>query len=283
MDDTPIQRPRSTSARRRGRPASAPAGRDTGKVQAIHRALELLEAMSERPQGITLTELARRADLAPSTTHRLLKSLEQMQFVRHDEERSLWQVGVKAFTVGSAFLQARDLVATARPFMRRLMEESGESVNLAVAQDRAAVLLTQVECQEMIRALGRPGGRAPMHCSGMGKALLAAMSEHERAAVLAEARLERFTPKTLATIEELQRDLEIIRARGFAVDDEEFAVGLRCVAAVIHDEHGEATAAVSLSGPSARITDERLDALGALVATTAGEITAALGGRAPTG
>jgi len=275
--------------RRRGRPPgrgkgeAAPGGgrRDTTQVQAIHRALRLLEAMSEAPQGIALTALAETADLAPSTTHRLLKSLEQMRFVQHDDERSLWLIGVNAFAVGNAFLEARDHVAIARPFMRRLMEESGESVNLAVLDDGAAVYLSQVECREMMRALARPGGRAPLHASGVGKALLAARPVRERRTLIGRTALTAFTDKTVADADALHAVLDATARRGWAIDDEEYAPGLRCVAAPLWNEHGEPVAAVSLSGPSARVTDERLAELGALAARTAAEITAAMGGRQP--
>lgn len=283
MDDVPANPPDTVTdaPRRRGRPRGGGARRDTTQVQAINRALTLLEAMSRSPQGIALTALAEQVDLAPSTTHRLLKSLEQMRFVQHDDERSLWLIGVNAFAVGNAFLEARDFVAIARPFMRRLMEESGESVNLAVLDGDTAVYLSQVECREMMRALARPGGKAPLHSSAVGKALLAARPAEERRALVGRLTLTAFTEKTIARPDALLDALDDSAARGWAVDDEEYALGLRCVAAALYNEHGEPVAAVSLSGPSARVTDERLAELGTLVARTAREITAALGGREP--
>ncbi len=274
---TPSARP----ARKRGRPAGGKGRHETGHVQAVGRALALLELIAQIPDGIALTALAEGLGLPPSTTHRLLKTLEQMRFVQHDEERSLWLIGAKAFSVGIAFLQARDFVSVARPFMRRLMEESGESVNLAILDNDAAVLLSQVECRQVMRALERPGGRAPLHSSGLGKALLAALSESGLAALLDRIELTAFTENTIDSADRLKRELVSVRWRGYAVDDEEFVPGLRCIAAVIHGEFGEALASISLSGPSARITDNRIDELGALVVRTAAEITTALGGDVP--
>lgn len=268
-------------ARRRGRPAGTGNNRGTGQVQAIHRALSLLEYMAEAPAGVALTVLAEQAGLAPSTTHRLLKSLEHMGFVQHDLERSLWLVGVKAFSVGNAFLRARDFVAAARPFMRRLMEESGESVSLAVLEDGAAVYLSQVECREMMRALAKPGGRAPLHASGVGKALMAELEPCALGALIDTLDFPAFTDNTLTSADALRQELNTVRRLGYARDDEEFAPGLRCVAAAIHDEHGEALAAVSLSGPTARIGDSRFDEFGRAVAATAADITHAIGGIAP--
>ena len=266
-------------AKRRGRPARAPEGPQPGQVQSLVRALTLLEHLSLREHGATLTDAAQAAGLAASTAHRLLKSLEQMGFVSQDEERGLWFVGVKAFTVGSAFVRARDVVAIARPFMRELMEESQETVNLAVLDQGEPVYLTQIECRQMIRAHALPGARPPAHCSGVGKALLATLPEARVAAIVQRRGLPRFTEKTITTLPALNAELARIRERGWAADDEENSLGMRCAASVLRDEHGEAIAAISLTGPIARMTDQKLAELGALVRATAAKITAALGGR----
>ena len=267
-------------ARRRGRPASGNATRESGQVQSLTRALTLLVEIAGSDGGASLSELAHRAGLPPSTAHRLLKSLEQMGFVQHDHQRALWNVGVQAFMVGNAFLRSRDVVEIARPYMRRLMEESGESVNLGVLDGREVVFLAQVECREVMRVLARPGGRTPLHCSGLGKALLSALPT-EITRTLIGNHIPRFTDKTLATHEAMERDMALSRQRGYAIDDEEYAAGLRCVAAPIHDEYGEPMAAISLSGPSARLTDARLKLLGEMVARTAQAVTGAVGGHLP--
>lgn len=266
-------------AKRRGRPARAAQRRQPSQVQALVRALTLLEHVSRNEHGVTLSDAAHAAGLAASTAHRLLKSLEQMDFVAQDEERGLWFVGVKAFTIGSAFVRSRDVVAVARPFMRELMERAGETVNLAVLDRDEPVYLTQIECRQMIRAHALPGARAPIHCSGVGKALLATLPDARVAAIAQRRGLARHTPKTIVSLPALRAELERVRERGWAVDDEEQSLGMRCVASVLRDEHGEAIAAISLAGPIARLSDERLRELGALVRATAAKITAALGGR----
>ncbi|MBU0725805.1 MAG: helix-turn-helix domain-containing protein [Alphaproteobacteria bacterium] len=269
--------------RRRGRPASGKTTRDGNHVQSLTRALSLLVEIADSDGGASLSELAHRVGLPPSTAHRLLKSLEQQGFVQHDLQRALWHVGVQAFTVGNGFLRNRDVVEIARPHMRRLMEESGESVNLGILEAAELVYLAQVECREVMRVLARPGGRAPLHCSGMGKALLAALPDDQASRMLtgtaSRKGLARFTDKTISTTEAMQRELAAIRQRGYSIDDEEYAAGLRCVAATVHDEHGEPMAAISLSGPSARMTDPRLRQLGDMVARAAQTITRAVGGR----
>jgi IclR family acetate operon transcriptional repressor len=270
-----------TKPRKRGRPAGAGSTASTGLTQSLVRGMALLERLAEADRGISLTDLAQQVGLAPSTTHRLLNTLEQKRFVHQDEELGLWFIGVKAFRVGNAFLYHRDFVAQSRPFLHRLMEQSGETANLAVLDSGEAVFLTQVECQEMMRMIVRLGSRAPLHASGVGKALLAALPEPEVSAILHKRGLTRFTASTIDTPAKLRAALNTIRSLGYAIDDEEHAVGLRCVAATVHDEYGEPLAAISLSGPKARIPDPRIPELGFLVARTAADITDSLGGRLP--
>jgi IclR family acetate operon transcriptional repressor len=258
-----------------------PAKAASGQVQSLLRALALIDRLAEAEHGASVTELARDVGLPASTAHRLLTTLEQERYVAFDLERRLWSVGVQSFVVGSAFLRNRGVVPLARPRMRRLMEETGETVNLAVEDEGEAVYLTQVECRQMMRAFARPGGRVPLHCSGVGKALLAALDPEEGAAAAGRRGLARMTPRTIVEPDRLRADLARVRERGYAVDDEEHAVGLRCVAAVAFDEFAHPAAAISVSGPLVRIGDERLAELGLAVRQAADALTRAYGGKLP--
>ena len=251
------------------------------QVQSLVRALTLLNALSEADEGIALTELAQQVGLTTSTAHRLLTTLQQERYVHFHGERRVWSVGVQAFIAGKAFLKTRSVVASARTQMRALMEESEETVNMAVEDQYEAVYLSQVECRQMMRVFARPGGRVPLHCSSVGKALLMAMPDNELARVLHQRGLPRLTSKTISTPAALRRDLQQAREQGYAIDDEEHAVGLRCIAAPIFNENAEALAAISLSGPMARIADARIPLLGDLVRRKADAISAQLGGVLP--
>jgi IclR family transcriptional regulator, acetate operon repressor len=255
--------------------------RASGQVQSLSRALKLLNALAVHSQGLSLSEVAGHVGLPNSTAHRLLTTLQNERYVRFDSERSVWLIGVQSFCVGTAFVRSRDLVTIARPYMRRLMEQSGETVNLAISDRGEVIYIAQVETQKMMRAIAGPGGRAPMHCSGVGKALLAAADDAVAEKLMANMELHRETAQTLITVQDLQRDLVQVRAQGYAVDNEENAIGLRCVAAVIYDEHGAPLAALSVSGPTARITEQRIPLLGEAVAGIAAEITAEIGGQWP--
>ena len=250
-------------------------------VQSLARAMNLLTILGESETSLSLTELARSAVLPPATAHRLLTTLQHERYVRFEAATRTWSIGVQAFVTGNGFLKTRNIVDFARPHMRRLMEAAGETVNLAVVDGGEAVYLAQVECNEMMRMLAPPGARSPLHCSGVGKAMLAALPGMKWRAMLGDRPLRRFTPATLVTHEALEQDLARIRVRGYAIDDEEHALGLRCVAAVIHDETGRPLGGLSLSGPRIRMADERIDGLGLLVKSAARTISADLGGRPP--
>lgn len=251
-----------------------------GQVQSLGRALSILERLAEA-DGMTLTDLAQSVGLAPSTTHRLLTTLQQRRFAAFDEEYGVWVIGVGAFNVGNAFLRNRRIVTLGRPVMRRLMEDVGETVNLAVQDQNELVYVTQFESHAPMRAFFRPGRRAPMHASAVGKAMLAEMDDAVLTEVLHQKGMPRFTAKTIVDPAELRRELQRIRERGWAVDDEEHTVGMRCVAATIHNEHGEVIAGISLSGPSVRVTENRLGELGARIVAAANAITEQIGGSGP--
>lgn len=249
------------------------------QVQSLVRALSILNALAESDDGMTLTEIAQQVKLPPSTAHRLLTTMQHERYVSFDGERTLWFVGVQAFSVGNAFTKNRNLSQIARPYMRALMEDSGETVNLAVADGGEVIFLSQVECRKMMRALVTPGRRALMHCSGVGKALLAFLPESELESVVAKHGLPKITERTLVSTGALEKDLERARQRGYALDDEEHAVGLRCVAGVVRDETGSPIAALSLSGPAARIPNDHIEQLGLKVRRVCADLSREYGGK----
>ncbi|MEY8713254.1 transcriptional repressor IclR [Mangrovibacter phragmitis] len=266
------KKPRSAAA------APAPA---TGQVQSLTRGLKLLEWIAESGSNVALTELAQQAGLPNSTTHRLLTTLQQQGFVRQVGELGHWAIGAHAFIVGSSFLQSRNLLAIVHPELRKLMEASGETVNLAVLDmsDHQAIIIDQVQCTQLMRMSAPIGGKLPMHASGAGKAFLANLNEDQVSGLLHRQGLHAYTPATLTSPLLLKEDLLQIRKRGYSFDDEEHALGLRCIASCLYDEHKEPFAAISISGPISRITDDRVTELGAMVIKATRELTLAWGGQ----
>lgn len=264
----------------RGRPRSPKIAIAGGAVQALDRGLALLEILAEE-DGLTLSELSRRSGVSASTVHRVLLTLESRAYVQHDMERGLWLVGVGAFKTGSAFLRNRRIASMGRTTMHGLMEASGETVNLGIEDNGEVVFISQVESHDTLRAFFRAGSRGAMHASGVGKALLAEFPEHRVRQICARHRLERFTEHTITDLARFLRELAEGRSRGWALDDEERSLGMRCVAAPIFNEHGEAIAGVSVSGPAVRVTPGKLDDYGPMVRRAADEITLSIGGRLP--
>jgi IclR family acetate operon transcriptional repressor len=267
---------------RRGRTPGKP-GAATVQVQSLTRGLSLLEALAKAEGGLTLTDLAQRVQLAPSTAHRLLATLEKMGYVYQGGELGRWYIGLQAFTVGTSFLANRDFVAQSHPYMRRLMEQSGETANLGILDGTDAVFIDQVQCREMMRTIVKLGSRVPLHASGVGKAIFAAMPDEQIDAILKVKGLPRITSNTITSPETMWASIRVIRQRGWSFDDEEHALATRCVAAPIYNEHAEVLGAISLAGPSSRLPDDRIKQLGPLVAHTAEELTRRLGGRWPLG
>ncbi|PSJ64259.1 HTH-type transcriptional regulator BhcR [Pseudaminobacter soli (ex Li et al. 2025)] len=270
----------ATEKRQRGRPRSFNPQPDNASVQSLDRALRILAIVAEG-NGLSLSEIAASSGLAASTAYRMLTTLESHGMVEFDKIEQLWSIGVETYRMGSAFLRRRKLVDRARTVMQDLMEKTGETANLGVAEEDCVIFVNQVETHQAIRAFFRPGTRTSFHASGIGKAILAYLPTERVTAIVHKAGLERHTPKTLADEGALARDLADIRARGWSVDDEERYPGMRCVAAAIFNEAGEPVGGVSVSGPTVRVTPERLAEIGPLVHYAAAEVTRMIGGVEP--
>lgn len=267
------------AGRRRGRPRDWDDKTDQNTIKSLDRAMQVLAHLGGH-SGLSLSEIATDLDQSPATVYRILVTLERRGLVELDPADQHWHVGARAFVIGSRFLRRTSLAERARPIMRALMEQSGETANLGVVQGDAVLFLGQVETQETIRAFFPPGTLSPLHASGIGKALLAQMPEERREQVLRSADLTAYTPHTLTDADALRRDLAAIRARGYAVDDEERNPGMRCIAAAVFDLHGEAVGGLSVSGPSSRVDPASTERLGRMVARAAADLSRALGGEA---
>ncbi|MFV0244188.1 MAG: HTH-type transcriptional regulator BhcR [Qingshengfaniella sp.] len=266
-----------TEKRPRGRPKSPFTDTSGTTIQALDRGLMVLRTLAEET-GQTLSDLSTAVGLPISTLHRILLTLEAQHFARFDDHSQTWSVGVEAFRTGSSFLRQTNLLEAGRPIMRQLMEETGETANMAIRDQDEVVFIGQVETHQPIRAFFRPGARSAMHASGIGKALLAAMPRQEVSRIVDRTGLTRFTDSTLSDPTALLADLDRIRARGWSVDDEERYHGMRCVAATIYDSFGSPVGGISVSGPTARMDSAAIGLLGPLVRRAADGLSERIGG-----
>ncbi|WP_420859531.1 IclR family transcriptional regulator [Marivivens marinus] len=265
--------------RSRGRPRSAFTESTAPTLQALDRALLVLEHLA-RAEDRTLTGISEALDIPAPTTHRILTTLQNRGFAAFDNAAQTWAVGIEAYRTGSAYLRRTTLLDAARPVMRHLMEATGETANLAVQDGTEVVFVGQVESRNPIRAFFHPGTRTAMHASGTGKAILAALPRDRRDRLIGSMQLTAFTGSTLSHRPVLEADLDKTAARGWSFDREERHIGMSCMGAAIRDARGEVVGGISISGPSARFTEARLAAFGAEVARAAAEISAAIGATA---
>nr|WP_280178562.1 HTH-type transcriptional regulator BhcR [Methylobacterium gnaphalii] len=247
-----------------------------GRIQAVDRTLDVIEALAER-EGSTLTELSLRLGQPVATIYRILITLESRRYVEVNSDTQEWHVGSQVYRMGAAFLRRSDVVELSRPVMRSLMAETGETSNLGIEKSGKVLFVSQVETQKSIRAFFPPGTLSPMHASGIGKALLSAYDDNRLERFLRAVSLDPFTETTLISREGLIADLRVARDRGFALDDEERTVGMRCIASCIRNTYGEVVAGISISGPTNRLPDDKIEELGVQVKKAAEEISSRLG------
>src|SRR5438445_1876245 len=259
---------------------SHPDPRDGG-VQSVDRALLIIETLAEDDEGYRLSDLAVRTGLSTSTVHRLLATMEKRRFVQFDRYESKWHVGAQSFAVGATFARRRNFVAQAMPYLRKLRDQTRETANLAVVDDESIIVLTRMESREIMRSLTKVGGRVAMVASGVGQAVPSTHSDEDVNAIIRHHGMPRLTEKSIVRASDLFRELTKVQRQGFAVDDEEACMGLRCIAAVVYNDNSEPLAAISVSGMTSRIADARLATLGETVREVATELTLALGGVMP--
>lgn len=238
----------------------------------------VLGVLAER-DGISLSELSERSKQSSATVYRVLVTLQSREIVEFEEHTQLWYIGAGAFRIGSVFLNRTNILQRSRPVMQNLMRLIGETANLGIERNDWVLFVSQVESSHTIRAFFPPGTRNPMHASGIGKTLMANFSKDRVKKIITEQGLERFTDKTITDPDHLFSELESIKRKGFAVDDEERTEGMRCIAAPIFDAYGDPIAGLSISGPTFRIPQNATTKIGEIVSESAQAVTKDLGGQ----
>ncbi len=247
-------------------------------IQSVGRAFSILEQFSSDERALGVTNIAKRVGLHKSTCFGLLHTLQQLGYIQHDAESGQYSLGLKAFELGQAYIGGMDLRNVTHPFLLEVVERTKETVHLVVPEGRRAVYIDKVEAPHAMSISSRIGQEASLHCTAVGKVLLAHMRDDDRAKVVSEG-LQRFTQQTITDEDQLREHLQRVRECGYAIDDQEREVGLRCVAAPIFNARKQAVAAISICGTSPRITREKLDELSQIIKESAQEISRLLGYR----
>jgi IclR family acetate operon transcriptional repressor len=244
-------------------------------VQSVDRALDLLEALAAADGETSITSLAAKTGLHVSTVHRLLATLLRRGYVRQNPETSRYYAGTKLATLAEGRSHFGEMRHRARPILRAITESTRETANLVVLDDTAAVYIDTVPSPQVVRLFTAIGNRVPLHATGAGKCLLAALPTAKRESLLDRVDLRQYTPHTITEPAALRRALDETRERGFAIDDEEYDDGVRCVALPVGGMN-DAVAAISVSAPASRLSRQRCLELVPLLRRSAAELASAL-------
>ena len=242
------------------------------RVQSVDRAFQLLEHLADGGASLSLSELSQQADLPMPTIHRLLQALIGQGYVRQESTKR-YALGPRLIRLGDA--ASRNLGSWVRPYLERLVDEFGETTNMAILEGVACVYVAQVASTNTVRMFTEVGRVVPLHSTGVGKALLSELTDEDVVERLHGAGMSRATPTTITTTSEMLAELRVIRDRGFAVDEGEQEVGVRCLAVPISGL--PFPAALSVSGPSSRIGPDDPVLMAPSLQRVAAELAAAFG------
>ena len=249
---------------------------DKSRIQSIGKMMGILECFSTVNRHLSLAQIATLAGLPRPTAHRMLSAMKEIGFIEQDARSSSYGLGIRLFELGNIALANMDILREAKPFMDHLSKLTGESSHLGVFNGFEVIVVEREGPAERQSRGIQPSEASPAPCTGVGKALLA----FQRAEVIQQvisAGLKVYTTTTISNPEGLRTELAAIRARGYAIDDSEHQVWVRCVAAPIRNSSGHVFASVSVTGPADRMTDTKIASLAPLVVQTADSISRQIG------
>jgi len=246
-------------------------------IKVLDKSLSVLELLLQKDSSMNMTEISERLEIYPSTIHRILDTLKHWGYVEQDPHTQKYQLGLKALELGMAKLHQMDLAREATPYLKELVNQCNETVHLGVLEEGEVLYLAKEESSQTIRMISYVGKRAPLHCTALGKVLLAYLPEEERKKILGKKALPRLTENTITDKRELEKELGKVREQGFALDREENEKDVRCVAAPIRNYQGEVIAALSISSPAFRIDKNAQNNLKKALIKTSREISMRLG------
>lgn len=237
-------------------------------IQVADRLFETMEYLGEHG-ACGLMEISEALALNKSTAHRILNSLIYMGYAKQDSATTKYSLTFKVWDLANQLLTHIDIVDLARPHLKELVKQAGETVHLVQRDGIKAVYIDKVESyQNSVRLVSKVGKSIPLYCSGVGKALMAEMELSEVKAIWEKSKIQSLTPHTITDFDQLLEVLDQVRKKGFALDDEENEMGVRCIAACIHDYRGKPKYAFSISAPINRMTDQRIAELSHAVKDT---------------
>ena len=247
--------------------------------QSVEKTLQIVEVMAAAREPLRLADIAGQVKMPASTTLRMVNTLVQKGYARQEPDTLRYRLTLKFARIGSLVSAQLSIRDVARPVLLSLSDQFQESACLAIEEDMRVIYVDVVDGPDgMLKITQRIGKRAPMHCTGVGKLMLTQYTPAELRELVRAKGLVSLTPNTLVTLEALERELQAVRARGYAMDDEECELGARCVAAPIRNYEGRVVAAISLSGPVSRMHPRRIEEIAPSLMAAARGISEVLAG-----
>lgn len=253
-----------------------PAREISESFRTLERLFRLMDTLASS-DSISLAQLSALTGLHKSTTHRFLATLVQHGWVASNQQAEGYSLGPSFLSLCERAMSRFDLRSYAHQHLVRLRDNTGESANLGVLQDGEVLCVDSASSREPLRMSFEIGSKAPVHATGLGKAIAAWLPDEQLQPLLERITMEQFTPTTVTEPQRLKVQLHRVRQVGYALDDMELTNQVRCVAAPIFSSRGRVVGAISVSGPAFRVTLDRLDELSKLVTEAAREISASLG------
>jgi IclR family acetate operon transcriptional repressor len=247
------------------------------EVRSVSKAVRLIEALGKEPGAVGVSDLARRLEMDKSSVSRMLRTLENAGFVTQDPATQRYTLGLALGILGQKALRRLDLHRVGRPTIEKLAEVTGECSHIAVLTDNRALYIDQAPAQRGVMVDSPMYTLSPLYCTALGKSLLAFQTERMRETILDSLRFEEFTRRTIMDRAALERHLMQVQRNGVAHDDEEYSIGVRCIAAPVFKLDGTVCGAVGISGPSPRMTDDRVREWEVLVRNEAAALSRRLG------
>ncbi len=254
--------------------------RGAAHVQSVGRALEIVDLLAQKKSDMSLTEISCELGWPKSTVYGLLSTLRDYQYIDQDAESGRYRLGVHLFELGNLVARGWDIRAVALQPMQRLNRQLGEMVQLATENNGEVLYLEKVDSSHLIRIVSEIGARLPIHCSALGKVMLAYRSPADWKRILRQRGMPSMTTRTITSLVQMEAELAKIRHHGYAIDDGEIMDSLRCVAAPIHTPDGMVRYAISVSGLSSAMQGEHFDNIVQALLKASGEISYAMGYRA---
>lgn len=248
-----------------------------GAVNSVIRAMSILDILGKYERELGITEIGEELCLHKSTVYRLISTLEKRGYIKQNLRTGKYFLGLHLMELGMAVLNQLDLRRVASPYLNELREKTDEVVHLGILDQDQIVYIDKIDIERPLTMGSKIGGRSPGYCTGLGKVLLANLPQDKLEKMFMDTKLYRFTPNTITDYNLLLEHFARIREQGYAIDDEEHELGIRCLAAPIKDYRGEVIAAISVSGPTLRMTREKVDLIGPIITAMGEKISKSLG------